>query len=90
MSDTRDQTQISLRAPSDLIGSFDKIAMVLQRPRSWVILRAMRLYFEGEGKTVLLDAEALEAMHQGDGLDLDDVLRAADEIVEQALRRKAS
>jgi predicted transcriptional regulator len=32
--------------PNDVIQAFDKLAAMLDRPRSWVMLRALRPYLE--------------------------------------------
>ena len=34
-------SHISLRVPNDLVEAFDRIASALERPRSWVMLRAL-------------------------------------------------
>ena len=43
---------VSLRVPADLIETLDKIAAALERPRSWVMLRALRQYIADEGREV--------------------------------------
>ena len=58
---------VSLRVPADLIETLDKIAAVLERPRSWVMLRALRQYIADEGHEVLDDG-AMGGNHcQGGG-----------------------
>jgi predicted transcriptional regulator len=37
-------SQVSLRVPDQIIEAFDKLAAMLDRPRSWVMLRALRQY----------------------------------------------
>ncbi len=58
-SDNAGSTHVSLRVPSDLIQAFDKLAVMLDRPRSWVMLRALRQYLEDEGAELTEDAESL-------------------------------
>ena len=41
---------ISLAMPSEMLDAYDKLAAALERPREWVMLRALRQYLEdGEG-----------------------------------------
>ena len=54
-NDNAGSTHISLRVPNDLIQAFDKLAAVLDRPRSWVMLRALRQYLEDEGAEIAED-----------------------------------
>ncbi|WP_148293503.1 ribbon-helix-helix domain-containing protein, partial [Azospirillum sp. B4] len=49
--------QVSVRVPSDLVTSLDKVAAALDRDRSWVILRALRQYLAQEGGHILSEAE---------------------------------
>ncbi|HUC71089.1 MAG TPA: ribbon-helix-helix protein, CopG family [Stellaceae bacterium] len=35
-------SEVSLTLPNDLIDAFDKLAATLDRPRSWVMVRALR------------------------------------------------
>jgi predicted transcriptional regulator len=37
-------SHVSLRVPDQIIEAFDKLAAMLDRPRSWVMLRALRQY----------------------------------------------
>jgi predicted transcriptional regulator len=90
MSDTNKRTQISLRTPSEDIASFDKIAKVLQRNRSWVMLRALRLYLEGEGRDLLRDAEGLASLDRGEGQDFDAAMDELEGIVAEVALREAS
>lgn len=94
MPDDRVTTaHLSLRAPSDLVEQFDRIAGILQRDRSWVVLRALRQYLDREGREVLEDAEAIAALDRGESMPFEDVLREIDEIVdgaEQRANRKAA
>jgi predicted transcriptional regulator len=41
---------VSLRVPGDLIETLDKIAVALERSRSWIMLRALRQYVADEGQ----------------------------------------
>lgn len=36
-----------------MLADFDRIATAIERDRSWVILRAMKTYLEGDGADIL-------------------------------------
>ena len=81
---------VSLRVPSDLIETLDKIAAALERPRSWVMLRALRQYIADEGQEVLDVQEGIAELDRGEGIPIEDVLAEMDEIIAKAeARRKA-
>jgi predicted transcriptional regulator len=81
---------VSLRVPSDLIETLDKIAAALERPRSWVMLRALRQYVADEGQEVLDVQEGIAELDRGEGIPIEDVLAEMDEIIARAeAKRKA-
>jgi predicted transcriptional regulator len=61
-------SHVSLRVPNDLIAAYDKLAAALERPRSWVMLRALRQYLEddGEGAEIFEDLESLAELDRGE------------------------
>jgi len=75
---------VSIRLPADVIETLDKIAAVLERPRSWVILRALRQYLADEGQEVLDVQEGIAEADRGDVVDFDEVMAELDEIIAQA------
>jgi predicted transcriptional regulator len=81
---------VSLRVPSDLIETLDKIAAALERPRSWVMLRALRQYIADEGQEVLDVQEGIAEAERGEVVPIEDVLAEMDEIIARAeAKRKA-
>ncbi len=81
---------VSLRLPADLIETLDKIAAVLERSRSWVMLRALRQYVADEGQEVLDVQEGIAEAERGDVVPIEDVLAEMDEIIARAeAKRKA-
>jgi predicted transcriptional regulator len=78
------KSQISLRLPGEVLESFDRIAAALDRDRSWVMLRAFKMYLEGEGSDLLREAEGLASLDRGEGVDFDAVQAEAEGIVAQA------
>jgi predicted transcriptional regulator len=81
---------VSLRVPADLIETLDKIAAALERPRSWVMLRALRQYIADEGQEVLDVQEGIAEAERGEVVPIEDVLAEMDEIIARAeAKRKA-
>lgn len=66
---------ITLRLPVDVLGDIERIAGAVDRSRSWVMVRALRLYLAGEGEEVLSLLAAREQSAADGGHDADDVLR---------------
>jgi predicted transcriptional regulator len=77
-------SHVSLRVPNDLIQTFDKLAAALDRPRSWVMLRALRQYFKDEGAELAEDAESLAELDRGEVVSAEDVRRGVEEIIARA------
>ena len=75
------RAQISLRVPGDMLADFDRIAAAMERDRSWLILRAMKSYLEGDGADILEEIEGIEQLDRGEGIDMDDVLDEADAMI---------
>ena len=89
MDDSPAKTQISLRVPSDIVAAFDVIAKGMERDRSWVMLRALKQYLEGEGAEVMQEIEGIAALDRGEGVDFDTVMDEADRIIAEAEARLA-
>ncbi|HUC65254.1 MAG TPA: ribbon-helix-helix protein, CopG family [Stellaceae bacterium] len=64
------ESHVSLRVPDGVIEAFDKLAEMLDRPRSWVLLRALRRYLDDEGAEIAADAESLAQLDRGEGAPL--------------------
>jgi predicted transcriptional regulator len=80
---------ISLRVPNDLIQAFDKLAAMLERPRSWVMLRALRQYLEDEGAELAEDAESLAELDRGESVSAEDVRRQVKRIIARTEEARA-
>ena len=75
-------SHVSLRIPNDLIEAFDRIATALERPRSWVMVRALRQYLdEGEGREIEEDTESLAELDRGETVSSEELQRRLDKIV---------
>jgi predicted transcriptional regulator len=83
-------SHVSLRVPSDLLDAFDKLAAALQRPRSWVMVRALRQYVEdGEGAEIAEDTESIAELDRGEIVPFEESLRRVSEIIAEAEARHA-
>ena len=81
---------VSIRMPADIVEKLDKVAAILERPRSWVILRAIRQYLADEGQEVLDVQEGIEELERGEGIPIEDVLAEMDEIIAKAEAKRAA
>ena len=77
---------ITLRLPTDILGDVERIAAASDRTRSWVMVRALRLYLASEGAEILNVVEGLKQLKAGDSYDMDEVIGEIEEIV----RRKVA
>lgn len=82
-------SHVSLRVPSDLIEAFDKLAAALERPRSWVMVRALRHYLEAEGAEIAEDTESLAELDRGETVSSEDLRRRLEEIIGRAENARA-
>jgi predicted transcriptional regulator len=83
-------TPVSIRVPADIIETLDKIAAALERPRSWVIMRAIRQYLADEGQEVLDVQEGIAEADRGEVFDFDEVMAELDDIIAQADAKRAA
>lgn len=86
---SEEKTQVSIRIPSSLLSELDRIAEALDRDRTWVMLHCFRQYLSNEGAEILADSESIAALDRGEGVDLVDVLKEADAILEAARQKLA-
>ncbi|MCD0417442.1 ribbon-helix-helix domain-containing protein [Rubrivivax sp. JA1024] len=72
---------LTIRLPLDVLDDIEKIAAASDRKRSWVIVRALKAYLEGEGADILAIIKGREQIAAGGGHDMDDVIREIEAIV---------
>ena len=72
---------VPVRLPLDVLSEIEAVAETCDRTRSWVIVRALRMYLEGEGADILDYRKALEQAETGDVHEMDDVLAEIREVV---------
>ncbi|HYM71633.1 MAG TPA: ribbon-helix-helix protein, CopG family [Stellaceae bacterium] len=75
---------ISVRLPTDLVERLDKVAAIMERPRSWVILDAVREYLADEGQEVLDIQAGIEEAERGETVPFEEVLAELEEKVARA------
>jgi predicted transcriptional regulator len=73
---------ITLRLPLELLGNVEAIAEGAERTRSWVIVRALKLYLAGEGGDILAVIAGRKQIAAGRSHDLEDVLNEIQAIVD--------
>ncbi len=72
---------LTLRLPVDLLDQVEKVAAASERSRSWVIVRALKLYMQAEGADILRIADGVAEADAGDTERFDDVLGQIERIV---------
>ncbi len=77
-------SHVSLRVPAELIAAYDRLAAALERPRSWVMLRALRQYLEQEGREIDEDTESLAELDRGEFAPFEGTLQKVRDIVRKA------
>jgi predicted transcriptional regulator len=82
-------SHVSLRAPQEVIAAFDKLAAALDRPRSWVMLRALRQYLDEEGAEIAEDIESLAELDRGKVVTSEELQRSVEEIIAKAEKTRA-
>ena len=73
---------IALRIPTDVLAQIEAVAEATERTRSWVMVRALKLYLAGEGRDVLAAIEGRRQIAAGQSHDMDEVLDEIEGIVE--------
>ena len=72
---------VSIRLPPDVIEMLDKIAAAVERPRSWIVLRAIRHYLADEGQEMLDVQEGVAEAERGEVVPLEEVLADMDDLI---------
>lgn len=72
---------ITIRLPEDILTKIEHVAETCERSRSWVMVRALKMYLAGEGADVLSVRKGREQVAGGDAHDMDDVLGEISEII---------
>lgn len=75
---------ITMRVPLDVLAEIEEISAISERSRSWVIVRALKAYLASEGREIREIAKARQAIENGEGVDLDEVLDEVDAAIKGA------
>ena len=81
-------THVTLRLPADLVEHFDRLAAALERPRSWVMQRALRQYLDAEGAEIEEDIASIAQLDRGEEKPFESVFAEAERIIKQAEKKK--
>lgn len=73
---------ITLRLPVEVLRDVERIAAATERTRSWVMVRALKLYLAGEGRDILAAVAGREEIAAGCSEDMDRVLDEIDAIAD--------
>ena len=82
-------THVSLRVPQDVVEAFDRLAAILERPRSWVMVRALRCYLDEEGAEIFEGEESIAELDRGEVVSSEEVDRRLGEIIAKAEKAHA-
>lgn len=82
-------SHVSLRVPSKLIEAYDRLAAALERPRSWVMVRALRQYLAEEGREIEEDTESLAELDRGEVVSSEEMQRRLRKIIAEAEQARA-
>ena len=75
MPDGSGAIPISVRLPADILEKLlNKVAVIMERPRSWVILDAVREYLADEGQEVLDIQAGIEEADRGETVPFDEAM----------------
>jgi predicted transcriptional regulator len=72
---------ITIRLPEEVLAAIEQIAEICDRSRSWIMVRALKMYLASEGADILAIRKGREQVAHGDVRDMDEVLREIYEIV---------
>nr|WP_314260316.1 ribbon-helix-helix protein, CopG family [uncultured Devosia sp.] len=72
---------ITLRLPIDVLAEIERIATASDRTRSWIMVRAMRLYLAGEGAEVLTAVKGRDDIRAGKSYLAEDLFAEVEEII---------
>lgn len=81
MTKSQGSESVTLRVPSDVLGSIKTIADATDRSRSYIIVRALRTYLLNEGADVLAAIRGRDQIGAGEFEDIDDLIADVDKIV---------
>lgn len=72
---------IAIRLPEDVLSAIEEIAQTCDRSRSWVMVRALKLYLASEGADILAVGAGRKQAAAGASEDMDQALRDVSELI---------
>jgi predicted transcriptional regulator len=90
MPDDAGSAPISIRVPADVLEKLDRIAAAIDRPRSWVCLRAIRRYLADEGAEILDVQQGIAELDRGEGMPFEDVVAELEDIIAQGEAKRGA
>jgi predicted transcriptional regulator len=72
---------IAIRLPEEMLSRIMEIAQTCDRSRSWVIVRALKLYLSSEGADILAVRAGRNEAEAGMTEDMDRVLHEVNELI---------
>src|ERR1700730_10398584 len=81
MPDDAGSAPISIRVPADVLEKLDRIAAAIDRPRSWVCLRAFRRYLADEGAEILDVQEGIAQLDRGESVSFEEAMSELADLV---------
>jgi predicted transcriptional regulator len=90
MPEGSSSASISLRLPIDVLEQLDQIASTLERPRSWVCVRALRKYLAEEGAEILDVQQGITQLDRGEAASFEEVIADLREVIEKAESKRTA
>ena len=84
MPDGSTSIPVSLRVPAEMLEKLDNVAAACERPRSWVMLRALRQYLEDEGQEMLDIQLGIAEYERGEYVTSEKLFARMDELIGRA------
>jgi predicted transcriptional regulator len=80
---------ITIRLPGDVLTTLAEISDASERSRSWVILRALRLYLADEGADILAISRGRKSLQENGGHNADAVIASLEKMVAEKAAKAA-
>ncbi len=81
MTEATGSESVTLRIPSDVLSDIESIAEATERSRSYIIVRALKMYLLNEGADILASARGREQIAAGEYEDVDTVIADMNRII---------
>jgi len=72
---------VTVRIPNEVNSDLEKIAEATDRSKSYIIVRALKIYLMNEGADILNAVKGREQIAEGDCEDIEDVIADMERII---------